>query len=193
MDLPDIEKRITTLVVRRFIESYRPTNHKEADVQFKPHGVDAVHRLVAINILRELDNEKLIPKIVAFSLCGRRESQLQAKSSFEMVIPFLQRLYETIPDGIQPNTSMLATDLQKQWPNISPSVMWLGLFQCFEMGFIGSWAWEKQEAEQVFRINRGTMSVDATTYWDKYIEKHTRVVELILTNAVAGKFLLEDI
>jgi TIR domain-containing protein len=189
MDLPTIEKQITTLAVRRFIESYTPTKYKEIDVQFQPRGVDAVHRLVGINVLRELDNEKLIPKVVAFSLCGRRESQLQAKSSFEMVVPFLQRLYANLPDGVQPNTSMLLNDMEVSWPGLSPSVIWLGLYQCFEMGFIGGWSWEKQDAEQTFRINRGTMSVDAATHWDKYIEKHTSAVETFLINAIARKFL----
>jgi len=189
MDLPTIEKDITVLVVRRFIEAYAPTNQKEIFVQFKPHGVGAVHRLIGINVLRDVDNERVIPKPVAFSMCGRRESQLQAKSAFEMVIPYLQRLYENTPHGIQPTTSMLENDLKTLFPDISQTVMWLGLYQCFEMGLVGGWSWEKKDAEQVLRINAGTMSVDVRTYWDKYIQKHTRMVESSLINAVARKFL----
>ena len=95
MPLPEIEQQITTLVVRRFIEANTPTIRREIVVKFKPHGLDALHRMVTVNVLRSLDSGQLIPNVVAFSLCGRKESELQAKTSFEMVLPALQHLYES--------------------------------------------------------------------------------------------------
>jgi hypothetical protein len=190
MPLPEIEQQMTTFVVRRFIEGNTPTERKEIVLKFRPHGTDAIHRLVTVNVLRSLDSGMLIPNVVAFSLCGRRESQLQAKSSFEMVVPVLQKLYETTPDSIVLKTSILESEMKRREPGVSPSVMRLGLYQCFEMGLVGGWSWEKQESEvQALRINERIMEIDVPTQWEKYIQKQISAVELFFREYRSREFL----
>jgi predicted nucleotide-binding protein len=190
MHLPDTEQKITTLVVRRFAEARMPTTRKEIVVNFKPHGPDTIHRLLAVNVLRTLEPDQLIPSVVAFHLCGWTDARHKAKSSFEMVASVLQRIYEITPEAIVLTTEVLKADMEQRWPNVNPIVMWLGLYQCFEMGFVGGWAWEKQAAEvQALRINEGIMSIDAPKYWGEYIRKQSNRVELSFRQHNSRAFL----
>src|SRR6266853_2774341 len=188
MHLPDTEQKITTLVVRRFAEAQMPTTKKEILVQFKPHGPDAIHRLLSVNVLRAFEPDQLIPEVVAFHLCGWTDARYKAKSSFEMVVPVLQRMYETTHEGIVLTTEILQSDMEKHWPNMNPIVMWLGLYQCFNMGLIGGWAWEKQGV-QAFRINEGIMGIDATKHWGEYIRKQSSSVESAFRHHNSQTFL----
>jgi hypothetical protein len=138
-----------------------PTARKEILKRFKPHGPDAIHRLLSVNVLRALESDLLIPEVVAFHLCGWTDARHKARSSFEMVVPVLQHIYETIHEGVVLTTEILQSDMEKHWPNVNdPLVMWLGLYQCYQMGLVGGWAWDKQKV-QPFRINEGIMAIDA--------------------------------
>jgi hypothetical protein len=190
MPLPEIEREITTLVVRRFADANVPTTRKEIMVTFKPHGPDALHRLVAFSVLRQLESDQVIPNVIAFHLCGFTESRLQAKSAFEMVVPVLQRMYEIPPETTQLTTDVLKFDLERIWPELSPIVMRLGLYQCYEMGLVSGWAWGKEMAEvQRLRVNDRIMGIDAKKYWEEYIRNESNRVELSYRKDNSLKFL----
>jgi hypothetical protein len=190
MPLLQTDRQIITLVVRRFAEARMPTERKEILGKFKPHGPDAIHRLTSLNVLNELQSRELIPRPVAFHLCGMSNVRDEAKSTFGKLAPVLQHMCENPPSQL--TTEVLLHDLERYWPEAqaNPILMWLGLYQCFEMGLIRSWVWNKEPTEiQQFYINDGVMGVDTARHWEDYIEKHTVRIEAQYRQGIAGTFL----
>ena len=167
-----------------------PTERKEVLSRFKPYGPDAIQRLTSLNVLNELQSRELIPRPVAFHLCGMPNARDEAKRTFEKLAPILQRIYENPP--AQSTTEVLLHDLERDWPeaHANPILMWLGLYQYFEMGLIGIWMWNKGPTEiQQFHINDGIMGVDIASHWEEYIGKHADRIETQYRQNNARKFL----
>ena len=190
MSLPEIDRQIITLVARRFAEARMPTERREILSGFKPHGPDVIHRLTSFNTLNELQSRELIPRPVAFDLCGMPNVRDEAKGTFERLVPVLQRMYENPPT--QSTTEVVLHDLERYWPeaHTNPILMWLGLYQCFEMGLIGGWVWNREPTEtQQLYINDGIMGVEAAIHWEEYVGKQANRVEALYRQSNSRKFL----
>jgi hypothetical protein len=194
MPLPEPERKIITLVSRRFAEARTPTERKEVLSLFKPYGPNAVQRLVYLNVLQELMlNQRLIPRPVAFHLCGIEKLRQQAKSTFQGLVTVLQHMYDNARNTTACNTEVLLYDTERYWPDgyENPLLFWLGLYQCSQVGLVGGWLWEKDptEVQQLF-VNDGVMGIDtAAAYWEDYIEKESNRIELLYRKTNAERFL----
>jgi TIR domain len=194
MPLPETERKIAALVAKRFEEQRMPTLRPEILTTFKPNGPEALQSLLRLNVLSEIPtNQSLIPRPIGFHICGLVEVREKAKRTFDNLLPVLQHMYERMQDSTPRTTEVLLYDAERLWPEGygNADLLWLGLFQCLEMGLIGGWRWERQstEVQQLF-INDGVMGIgDASLHWENYIEKESRRVYLQYRKNNAQRFL----
>lgn len=171
MPLTDVERVITNTVAQRFLEQ-ESTPRKELVLKFKPHGSNAVDRLVRLNILyqREQNREELLPHAIAFHYCGEHNTVHLAQSSLEQLIPALQRLYEDV--GMERKLSTINIDaaVQHFHPHMTAPAIWLGLYLSQELGLIAGWAWDKKSTDiQNINLNERVINVDASNVWVNHV------------------------
>jgi predicted nucleotide-binding protein len=191
MALSDVERTITNNVVERFLNLGQSTPRRHLVVKFKPHGSEAVHRLTKCNVLRQLESEELIPNAIAFHYCGNQAALNLAKTSVEVVVPALQHLYETTPDSVRLTASSVEANVKTFWPDVSPNHVWLGLYLCQEMGFLGGgWAWNQKETKaQALRVNENVINVaSANDALAKYIRQGSTRLEQAYKREARAKF-----
>jgi hypothetical protein len=185
MALSDVERSITSIVVERFLNLNQPTPKKHLVLKFKPHGTEAVHRLVRYNVLRQLHSEELIPNAIAFHYCGDPAALSFAKSSVEVVIPVLQHLYEITNESVMLTTAAV----EGQMNNVNPKAVKLGLFLSQEMGFFGGLEWNSNlTGVQAVRINENVINVDAGKAWDNHIRQYITDIEQTYRRDARARF-----
>jgi hypothetical protein len=103
MNLSDIELKIVTTVVDRFIDHNEATKRKDLIVKFK--SPDAVDRLINSQILKALDkDDNLAPSAYGVQCAGDSATAKKAQISLELVLQALQQLYCVTPPRKQITT-----------------------------------------------------------------------------------------
>ena len=187
-----MDREITNTVVQRFLNLHLSTPRRELVIKFRPHGSDAALRLVTSNVLRQLDAEELIPNAIAFHYCGNKDALDFARTSVGIIIPVLQNLFETMPEGFVLTAAAADAKIKSFWPNVKPEAVRLGRFLAQDMGLLGGGggAWNSGEKwVQTLRINEKTVNLDASTAWDNHIRQYSKYVEQFYRREARGNFL----
>lgn len=141
MPLSETEREITKTVVHRFFTTQQATTRRLLIRRFR--SIDALQRLTSIPVFKRLgggDSESYLPMALAFHYCGHADILRIARTSAELTLRVLQKLFDAEMDKVDFTVAEVEAHAQKIFdiPPLLENIR-LGLYFAAEFGALSSW------------------------------------------------------
>jgi serine/threonine protein kinase len=182
MSLKETDTTSINMVTQEFLTSKKSTLRRPLLLKARSHEV--LDRLVRWTILGTNDQRTYFPKALAFHYCGNAETLLLAKRSVEMIARVLMELFPDSPEDKWFSMEEIVIQFRKNFGNIEPRQISLGLYLAPEFNLLAGWRGEQAEMESL-RIGESVVEIEnPETLWDSHIKRQTDWISTQLAGIV---------
>jgi hypothetical protein len=187
MPLTEIQRKIVTVVVGRFLNLNEMTPRKGLVISFQsPESIDF---LISKNVLGTTDTRETVrPLPLAFHYCGDVTALSRAKVSAEIVLHSLKNLYQVEQDKSEFTEADVEAQARKIIPGpVKSENIRLGLYLIQQFGVLNGWGQNAQGEVTWIRVHEDIVKLNVGEAWDGYIQRHSVYVEGDPTGATSKK------
>lgn len=183
MLLTEVERAIVGMVVQWFLKHDRPIQRRRLLDEFGATVQDCLHRLAMSSVLRFTDDKlAVLPRAVAFHLCGDAYSVHFARKSTTTVLRVLRDIFEQESKAGEQEKDCTPDDVESRVREtrkaIEPNLITVGLYLAEELEVFRSLNWDGVIRLHSFRISEQIHTIgDIDVAWDEYIRRCRVLVE----------------
>ncbi|HVS89758.1 MAG TPA: protein kinase [Candidatus Acidoferrum sp.] len=167
----DVERQITTVVVRRFLVDKEPAQRLSVARDFR--NIDALPHLANMGVLKTNNGDDYFPTALAFHYCGVAQYQHLAREAVEIVVSVLQDLFLKELNKTDFTVADIEAHAIKLHGKAEPEIIRLGLYLAGEFGWLAGWGGNLEKYQITnLRISERVVTLKSfNKIWDEQIRQ----------------------